>query len=368
MIGLGTMMLVLISQSIWHGEDSTLMTGKRACQCVNISGNVAIGKKVRKHHRFTDIGIQLEQKYNIQTSDSFMFPLMINNPELCLGDDDIHHVILVVSAPSHIASRDALRKTWTQNNLLQRFPSRTIFVFGNTYNDDTQRQLEKESRHYKDIIQANFEESYHNLTLKVLVGIKWVMTYCSDAQYILRTNDDVMIDMITFVKVLTNKFKHTKRSLMGLLIQNEIIGRKPRPCGKFCVAKYDHGHYKYYPIFLQGSFYVLTRDIIEDLYVVALRCTYFWIEDAYLTGFLVQTMINVNLVDLGSYFQFHERKFMQQYLTASVEKPYFMTSTSTFYGPWAASLLYLSKEDKMLIGDNTRFLHISNRFTRKTPS
>lgn len=103
---------------------------------------------------------------------------MINNEQLC-SNGSIYHVILVVSSIPNFMRRKALRDTWTQNDYLQSQPSRAIFVLGNTYNKDQQILLQEEDKLYHDIVQVNFRDTYHNVTFKVLVGIKWIISFCS---------------------------------------------------------------------------------------------------------------------------------------------------------------------------------------------
>lgn len=351
-----------------------------ACQCNTVNNHKSskyksskiditevsrIQKYPQKHDHFKDVDIRLEQKYRINAANDYMFPFIINNPHVCVGR--VHHMIIVVSAPSHTEKRKALRKTWAQINLLDNYPSRTIFVFGNTYQEDIQEELVQESKVYHDIIQADFEESYHNITMKVLVGIKWVLTFCRQAWYVVRTNDDVFVHMTNLIQVLTSKHAADKRSIFGQRTTNATMFdfRVPKPCGKMCVASHDHKHLRYYPPYIHGSFYVITADILQELYTTAISIIYFWIEDVYLAGFVVQAMVNVTQVDWSAYYQYDEWIFMKQLDTQSRQ---FVSSTNTFYGIWATTLLNLSPKHKMLIGSKNKFIQVYDKFTRNIPN
>lgn len=123
-------------------------------------------------------------------------------------------------------------------------------MVGNTYNQAVQTALQHESHTHNDIIHADFVESYHNLTIKVLVGIKWVLTYCSQTQYVVRTDDDMYSDVFVLLNMLHNH-SNSMRSLMGRFVVRNLIAWDTRPCGlKFCVSRYDHPNLKYFPDYI----------------------------------------------------------------------------------------------------------------------
>ena len=56
-------------------------------------------------------------------------------------------------------------------------------------------QIVEEYRTHGDIIQEDFVDSYMNLTLKTIMGIKWAQNYCSKASFILKTDDDIFVNI-----------------------------------------------------------------------------------------------------------------------------------------------------------------------------
>jgi hypothetical protein len=55
--------------------------------------------------------------------------------------------------------------------------------------------VKQEDADFGDIIQFNFCESYRNLTLKTLMGFKWATEFCSNAHFIMKTDDDVYVNI-----------------------------------------------------------------------------------------------------------------------------------------------------------------------------
>ena len=68
-----------------------------------------------------------------------------------------------------------------------------------------QKQLEEESSKYGDIIQGDFLDTYHNLSYKATMGNLWVAEFCSQAEFVVKTDDDQFIDLY---EVTTNNYNN----------------------------------------------------------------------------------------------------------------------------------------------------------------
>lgn len=60
------------------------------------------------------------------------------------------------------------------------FHVQTIFLVGQTTNNQTQTKIIEESQNYHDIIQESFIDTYKNLTLKTVMMLKWVTDNCAN--------------------------------------------------------------------------------------------------------------------------------------------------------------------------------------------
>ena len=60
---------------------------------------------------------------------------------------------------------------------------------GTPTSDDDLKIIQEEQKLYGDIVQGSFIESYKNLTLKAVMALKWVATYCQNAQYAIKVSD-----------------------------------------------------------------------------------------------------------------------------------------------------------------------------------
>jgi len=66
---------------------------------------------------------------------------------------------------------------------------------GRTENETLLDGIEMEKHLYDDLIVANFEDSYDNLTLKTMSSLEWIDTYCNQSDFVLKTDDDMFINV-----------------------------------------------------------------------------------------------------------------------------------------------------------------------------
>lgn len=81
--------------------------------------------------------------------------------------------------------------------------------------------VEDENLHYSDIIQEGFVDSYNNLTLKSVMMLKWVSTNCRSVRYIMKTDDDMFVNINNLVRLLK------VRNMSNLLVGALICGARP---------------------------------------------------------------------------------------------------------------------------------------------
>ena len=70
-----------------------------------------------------------------------------------------------------------------------------MFCTGSTFDENIQRSLEEESQEYGDLVQGDFLDNYHNLSYKGIMGNLWVAEFCSQAEFLVKTDDDMFVDM-----------------------------------------------------------------------------------------------------------------------------------------------------------------------------
>ena len=63
-------------------------------------------------------------------------------------------------------------------------------------------EIVAEFEKYKDLVQGNFVDSYKNLTLKAVLGLRWMSQYCSEAPFAIKTDDDTFLNIFEMVRLM----------------------------------------------------------------------------------------------------------------------------------------------------------------------
>lgn len=209
----------------------------------------------------------------------------IINEQLCPNfGTDINLFVGVISAPSHEEARMAIRQTWGHYSM--RSDVSLAFVVGTSKEASINVAITKESATYRDIIRGNFLDSYNNLTLKTVSFLEWIDNYCSGTKYILKTDDDMFIN---FEKLFSFLKTHStaKKTIYGRLAKKWKPIRNSR--SKYFVSLSQFSP-TVFPDFTTGPAYLLTSDIVHDIYRTALNHTYLKLEDVFTTGIVAQSV------------------------------------------------------------------------------
>ena len=99
------------------------------------------------------------------------------------------------SAPEHYDKRLLLRQTWANTRLYDRDVRVAFFVGRRHANPQLELAVQLEASQFGDIIQADFEDSYRNMTVKATSALTWISRYCNRTRYVLKTDDDAFVNM-----------------------------------------------------------------------------------------------------------------------------------------------------------------------------
>ena len=89
---------------------------------------------------------------------------------------------------------------------------------------------------FSDIIQAKFVDSYANLTVKSIALIRWVVDYCSQAEFMLKADDDMYINVPLLIDVLKVRTS-SKPFVIGsvqVIVNNVLLISSPVPYKFLC--------------------------------------------------------------------------------------------------------------------------------------
>ncbi|CAF4630965.1 unnamed protein product [Rotaria magnacalcarata] len=227
----------------------------------------------------------------------------ILNPNWTVCQHNVYIIVCVHSTPAYYQRRLLIRETWAARNV---FPEiRLVFMLGQTIDNKIMQAVKFENDLYQDIVQEDFLDSYRNLTHKAMMALKWISTYCSQASYISKTDDDMIVNTFTLLKHL--KFRDSHRMKQN----NSIFCRVYKPMNVFRDKNIKwYLSEKEYPLekfssFCSGSAFILTNDLAKTIYNLSLYVPFLWIDDVYITGLVAQA-VNVTFNQLKSLYTMND--------------------------------------------------------------
>ena len=75
-------------------------------------------------------------------------------------------------------------------------------IDGSANSTKVQKQLNEESSKHGDIIQIGMIDRYYNITMKVFGLLNWLDRHCSKADFVLKLDDDVYLNVRNLVTTL----------------------------------------------------------------------------------------------------------------------------------------------------------------------
>ncbi|XP_033633510.1 uncharacterized protein LOC117295048 [Asterias rubens] len=213
--------------------------------------------------------------------------MRLNHPDICYdkagNEESVFILVLISTLPRHFELRSTIRETWGRNLMRQGENIKLLFVMGHTQTDVKliQQRVKQEDDKFGDIIQADFTESFHNLTLKVVMGLRWVTQNCPHAKYMYKGDDDMFVNfdrIVSHLKESRAKGLAKSRYFLGSVLHRSV--RVTRENSKYYVPERLYSG-RYFPPYCSGGGYIMSTDIIPQMYRKSLETAFIPIDDAY---------------------------------------------------------------------------------------
>ncbi|XP_042312748.1 beta-1,3-galactosyltransferase 5-like [Sceloporus undulatus] len=208
-------------------------------------------------------------------------------PDLDCSKNAPFLVILVTSRLGETEARMAIRNTWGKKRVIADKRVVTYFLLGNNSRPYDQIGITTEHVLYKDIIQKDFMDTYHNLTLKTLMGLEWIHKFCPQSTFVMKTDSDMFVNPYYLTELLLKR-NSTTGLFTGLLMKHSFPVRNPN--SKWYVSKEEYPGI-IYPTFASGTGYVLSTDVARLVYVVSDRVPFLKVEDVFVGMCLAELKI-----------------------------------------------------------------------------
>ncbi|KAH3876599.1 hypothetical protein DPMN_000446 [Dreissena polymorpha] len=239
------------------------------------------------------------------------FRYVINPATICQGQQ-LKYVVYIHSAPSNFKKRQTIRQTWGSKALMVKHKMMVVFVMGLVPETVTMQRVKYESNRYGDIVVEDFTDTYRNLTYKAIGGLKWVSTYCAQATYVIKSDDDILIDVEKLMYLMTSPeviSYGTKRVIMCNKWTKMKVIRDKNSKWYISVEEFSS---EYFPPYCSGSVFVMSTDVAVALYQASFYTKFFWVDDFYITGMLVQSL-KLEHKPLNDHYMLNAREAVQKF-------------------------------------------------------
>ncbi|XP_055073248.2 beta-1,3-galactosyltransferase 1 [Misgurnus anguillicaudatus] len=209
------------------------------------------------------------------------YKFIIDQPHIC-EEKKPFVVVIVPVPPENIEGRDAIRNTWGGEKPFADKVVLVLFLLGSrsgTGKEALQEQLNNESKHYKDLLQSNFQDSYRNLTIKTMVMMEWLSEKCSQASYAVKVDTDVLLNIRNLINMLANPDTLKSNYMTGLVWYESPVLRDPSNKFYMPYNVFSKDHYPPYPL---GMCYIFSTDLPLKFLQQSRQIKPIYIEDAYL--------------------------------------------------------------------------------------
>lgn len=201
----------------------------------------------------------------------------IANAKACQPDTPFM-VSFVISAPSNVLNRRAIRKTWSRIRVVGGQHILTLFALGMSTSLTAQTEIEAESAQHGDIVQGLFTDTYRNLTRKTVMIMQWTATFCPHVRYVLKVDDDVYVNSEGLVGYLQSLGEKSEDLYIGRI--HWWVNPIRDSSSKYYVSEGTYPE-QYFPPYCSGTAYLFSGDVALKFYVASLEIPFVPMEDVY---------------------------------------------------------------------------------------
>jgi hypothetical protein len=225
--------------------------------------------------------------------------ILLDNASICQRSKQLRYIVYVHSAPENAERRRILRSTWLNGTLFSEQIIATVFIMGRSERQSVNENVKAEALTHRDIIQGDFTDSYKNLTLKAVMGLKWIATRCWWVRFAIKVDDDTFVNVFSLTNTL-QLYEGRRKTILCRIWEDNLmpILRDPDMCMKWCVKEDEFPGRQAYPRYCAGLAFVISGDLIPLLYTTSRTTPFFWIDDVYVTGLLPGKLHDVQYVNI----------------------------------------------------------------------
>ncbi|XP_046546685.1 uncharacterized protein LOC124256765 isoform X2 [Haliotis rubra] len=231
----------------------------------------------------------------------FNFPILINHEGLCKSSgrsQNLQLLMLISSAPGNYQARSTIRQTWGAK-CRDSDTMKCLFVVGLASSSEDNDKILLENDHHGDILQIGFKDSYSNLTYKTVSSLKWASKHCYNANYIMKTDDDMYVntELIPIMLQAAPRRKFMGGSCWGTSNPNRDTSSK-------WFVSFKSFHKPKFPPMCSGTGYIMSMDVVRSMLFSSRNVPFFHLEDVYVALCLQKYgILPINIMGFSNMFQ-----------------------------------------------------------------
>ncbi|CAG5123296.1 unnamed protein product [Candidula unifasciata] len=234
--------------------------------------------------------------WSLPVINNHSFAYIHNDVDFCTRNK-IDILLVVPSAAANFVkrqtARDGSRGEYVQN--ATNHAAMLFFLGKPSVNENMttiQQEIDQEAKVFGDIIQEDFEDVYKNNRLKSVAMLRWISKYCTSAKYVIRTDDDIGINISSLVPVLERTARSLDNFMIGRKLVNDVPARDVNSKYYMSLREYPKRNL---PPYLLGGLVGYPASTAKLLYEAALRVKPIWLEDVYISG-MCAPYVNVTIL------------------------------------------------------------------------
>lgn len=204
---------------------------------------------------------------------------------------NISYVVVIPTMPEDDTVRYQLRSTYGSTKMRTKYRYHVVFVMGRARTPDSQRFLDYESKRHGDILQADFMESYRNLTVKTLAAFRFATAACPGIKAIAKIDVDAgwsVAQMSEIVESLRDDKLYCGEGINVTPVRDLH--------SKWAVTVQEWSRATY-PDYCFGLGYLVPRQAARELLSQMHKLTFLSMEDTFFTG-VAREPTNITIVNL----------------------------------------------------------------------
>lgn len=145
--------------------------------------------------------------------------------------------------------------------------------------------------HINELISYDLPK-HRNLTYKHLMGYSFVVKHCPDVDFIVKTDDDMFVDLPGILDMRTTEFEthgngtdgRQTSGLFDIYCHNYYLDKPSRDPSDKWFSTREEWPEDTYPTYCLGNDYAISMEYLKKIYSVRHLGGFFWVDDVFIMG------------------------------------------------------------------------------------